>query len=68
MFEGVWILHLKVSEFEFYSLKFEGVWILHIGISKFGFYHLNFKGVEILHSKVWEYFDFTSWCFKILGV
>ena len=68
MFGGVWILHLKISEFGFYSLKFEGVWILHIGISKFGFYHLNFKGVEILHSKVWEYFDFTSWCFKILGV
>ena len=68
MFGSVWILHLKISEFGFYSLKFEGVWILHIGISKFGFYHLNFKGVEILHSKVWEYFDFTSWCFEILGV
>jgi len=32
-FEGVWILHLEVSEFGFYSLKFEGVWILHPDIS-----------------------------------
>ena len=41
-FEGVWILHLKVSEFRFFSLKFGGIWILHhmgafcaIGLSLF---------------------------------
>ena len=43
-FRDVWILHLEVLEFGFYSLKFRGTWILHQKISEFGvfeFYTLN---------------------------
>ena len=36
-FGSVWILHLKISEFEIYFLKFWGVWILHHDVSEFGF-------------------------------
>ena len=43
-FRDVWILHLEVLEFGFYSLKFRDTWILHQKISEFGvfeFYTLN---------------------------
>ena len=51
-FGNVWILHSKVSEFEFYFLKFESVWILYPDVSKFGIYPLNFMSVWILFPKI----------------
>ena len=41
-FVGVWILHPRVSKFEFYLLKFVGVWILHLNVSEFEFYLSKF--------------------------
>ena len=41
-FVGVWILHPKVSKFEFYLLKFGGVWILHLNVLEFEFYLSKF--------------------------
>ena len=48
-FESVLILHLDVSEFEFYSLKFGDIWNLHLKILKFE--GVNFKHPQTLGSK-----------------
>ena len=54
-FGNVWILHSKVSEFEFYFLKFESVWILYPDLLEFRFYSLKFRGIWILHPEVLEF-------------
>ena len=62
---GVWILHLKVSNFGFYFQKFGDVWISNPEISEFGFYSLEFGGVWVLFPKVWGFLDFTPRNFTI---
>ena len=52
-FESVWILHIEILEFRFYSLKFGSVWILHYEILEFRFYSIKFGVVCILLLKVW---------------
>ena len=54
-----WILHSKVSKFEFYPLEFGDVWILHPDVLEFGFYHLHFRSVWILLFKFLGCLDFT---------
>ena len=43
-FGDIWILHPKILEFGFYSLKFWGVWILHSKI-------LEFEGIKSIQPK-----------------
>ena len=47
-FGSVWILHPKISEFEFYPPEVLGIWILHPSVSEFGFYFQKFRSVWTL--------------------